>query len=59
MVSGTLQSIDLTESVTGGKVWSRKKTMDLCVRENEEDEDGVCVGVNTIIMSDVMSDVLH
>ena len=40
-LSDTLKSIGLTEFTTGRvKVWSRKKTMDLCVYESEEYEDG-------------------
>ena len=38
LLSDILKSIGLGESVERVKIWLRKKTMDLCVCENEEDE---------------------
>jgi hypothetical protein len=53
--SDTLSSKGLAESVTRReKVWFRKKSMDLCVSESEEDEDGVVTGVNTTLLSDTL-----
>ncbi len=40
--------MSLGESVAGrGKVWLRKRPMNLCSFESEDHEDGVGVGVNT------------
>jgi hypothetical protein len=40
------------ESAAGrGKVWLRKKPMDLCACESEEREHGVGAGANTTLLS--------
>ena len=54
LLSDTRQSIDLTECVTRAEVWIRKKTMNLCGCEGEENEDGVGPDVKVTIMSDVL-----
>ena len=54
LLSDTPKSIGLTESVVRGKVWCRRKLMNLCGDESEESEDGVGPGVNPITMSDVL-----
>ncbi len=52
LVSDTLQSIGLTESVVEGQRFGCRKKM--CVSENGELEHGVVACVNAIIMSDVL-----
>ena len=58
LLSDTLQSIGLVESASGrGKVWFRKKTMDLCTSNIEEDEDGVGPCVNGTLLQDTLKSI--
>ena len=56
LVSDTLWSIGLTteSSDVRGKVWFRKKPMNLWVSENEEHGHGVGVCVNSTLLSDTL-----
>ncbi len=55
LLSDTLLSIGLSVSASErAKVWLRKKTLDLCASEREEDEHGVGPGANTDLLSDTL-----
>ncbi len=54
LLSDTLYSIGLTESVVSRVKGFEKKPVDLCGCEKEDREDGVGTDVNVIIMSDVL-----
>ncbi len=53
MLSATLEGIGLTESVGRTKFRFRKKTMNLCVNDSEDHEDGVGVSVKDTSLSDL------
>jgi hypothetical protein len=46
-----LEEIEVSHTLGG---WLRKKPMDLCACESEEDENGVGAGPNTTLMSDTL-----